>query len=180
MMTPRPLLSPASALLALAVAGAACSRPAPQTRFLNFDPESSAGALLTGWSSFEKTPEGDTFAWAQAREASVTVSASGPGDRLLRFRVWPFGWDGAPPQTVTPWVNDVRLATIPLVPGAHVYSTTSPGPAWRNGANVVKLEFAFAEAPKDRIPGGGDARTLAAAFDWVEIIPVGERSAPRP
>lgn len=88
----------ASALLALALAGAACSRPAPQTRFLNFDAESSSGALLSGWSSFEKTPEGDTFAWAQAREATLSVSADGPADRLLRFRTWSFGWRAPLPR----------------------------------------------------------------------------------
>jgi hypothetical protein len=180
MRSPVPLFPSASALLALALTGAACGRPVPQTRFLNFDPESSSGALLSGWSTFEKTPEGDTFAWAQAREAAVTVSASGPGDRLIRFRVWPFGWEGAPPQTVTLWVNDVRLETIPLDREPHVYSTTSPGPAWKSGGNVLKFEFAFAEAPKDRIPGGGDSRTLAAAFDWVEILPVGGERPRRP
>ncbi len=172
-------LSSLSALLALAL-GAGCSRPAPQTRFLNFDAESSSGALLSGWSTFEKTPEGDTFAWAQAREVTVNVSADGPADRLIRFRVWPFGWEGAPPQTVTPWVNDVRLETIRLAAGTRVYSATSPGPAWKRGANVVKFEFAFAEAPKDRIAGGGDSRTLAAAFDWLEILPVGAESPRRP
>ena len=170
----------ASALLALALAGAACSRPAPQTRFLNFDAESSSGALLSGWSSFEKTPEGDTFAWAQAREATLSVAADGPADRLIRFRTWSFGWEGAPPQTVTPWVNDVRLETIRLAGGTRVYSTTSPGPAWKRGGNVLKFEFAWAEAPKDRIPGGGDARTLSAAFDWVEILPVGGEPPRRP
>jgi hypothetical protein len=173
-------IAPASALLALALAGAGCSRPAPQTRFLNFDVESSSGALISGWSSFEKTPEGDTFAWAQAREATLNVSADGPADRLIRFRIWPFGWEGAPPQTVTPWVNDVRLETIRLAGGTRVYSTTSPGPAWKRGGNTLKFEFAFAEAPKDRIPGGGDSRTLAAAFDWVEILPVGGKGSPSP
>ena len=104
----------ASVLLALALTGASCSRPAPETRFLSFDPESSSGALTSGWSGFEKTPAGDTFVWAQAREAVLTVSAGGPADRLIRFRAWPFWWAGEPPQTVTIWVNDVRLETVPL------------------------------------------------------------------
>lgn len=170
-------------VLALALAGAACGRPAPGTSFFNFDAESTSGRLSSGWSSFEKTPAGDTFVWAQAREAALTVTAEGPADRLVRFRAWPLGWPGAPPQTATVWVNDVRLEAVRLEDGPRVYSVASPGPAWKSGANVLKFEFAWAEAPKDRLPGGGDTRTLAAAFDWLEILPAGEAgpapSAPR-
>ena len=170
----------ASVLLALALTGASCSRPAPETRFLSFDPESSSGALTSGWSGFEKTPAGDTFVWAQAREAVLTVSAGGPADRLIRFRAWPFWWAGEPPQTVTIWVNDVRLETVPLGDGPRVYSAASPGPAWKNGRNTLRLEFAWAEAPRDRLPGEHDARTLAAAFDWIEIIPASAEGSLRP
>jgi len=171
--TPRSLPS-ASVVLALALTGAGCGHPVPETRFIGFDPESSSGALASGWSGFEKTPEGDTFVWAQARETVLTISAGGPADRFIRFRAWPFRWAGGPPQTVTIWVNDVRLETVLLGDGPRVYSTTSPGPAWKSGRNVLRLEFAWAEAPKDRLPGGSDARTLAAAFDWIEILPASE------
>ena len=174
----RPLL-PASVLLSVALVGAGCARPAPETRFLNFDPESSSGALTSGWSGFEKAAVGDTFVWAQAREAVVTVSAGGSADRLVRFRAWPFGWSGAPPQTVTVLVNDVRLDAMTVWEGPRVYSVVSPGAAWKSGANVLRFEFAWAEAPKDRVPGEGDTRTLAAAFDWIEILPVGD-SLPAP
>ena len=103
----------------------------------------------------------------------MTVLAGGPADRLVRFRVWPFGWPGAPPQTVAVWVNDVRLEAMTVWEGPRVYSVASPGPAWKSGGNVLRFEFAWAEAPKDRVPGGGDSRTLAAAFDWIEILPAG-------
>ena len=164
-------LRSAPVLLALALAAGGCGRPAPETRFLNFDPESSSGALTSGWSGFESSAAGDTFVWAQAREATVTVSVDGPADRLVRFRLWPFGWAGAPPQTVAVWVNDVRLEAVTVQGGPRVYSAASPGPAWKRGANALRFEFAWAEAPKDRIPGSGDSRTLAAAFDWIEILP---------
>jgi hypothetical protein len=159
--------------LALALAAAACSRPEPRTLFLNFDAESSSGALTSGWSGYEKTASGDTFVWAQARETTLTVTVDGPADRLIRFRAWPFGWEGAPGQTVTVWVNDVRLETLTVWAGARVYTTASPGPAWKSGVNVLRFEFGWAEAPKDRVPDVADTRTLAAAFDWIEILPLG-------
>lgn len=162
----------AAPLLALLLASASCGRGAEETRFLNFDPESSPAALVSGWSAFEKTPAGDTFAWAQAREARVRVFSRGEADRIVRFRAWPFRWDGAPPQTVTVLVNDVRLETLTLADGPQVRSVVSPGPAWKPGENVLTFEFGYAEAPKDRIPGAADGRTLGAAFDWVEIVPV--------
>lgn len=170
----------AASLLALALAATGCGRALPETRFLNLDPESSAGALASGWSGFEKTPEGDTFSWAQAREARATVLADAASDRLVRFRAWPFRWEGSPPQAVTVSVNEVRLGTLTLGDGPRVYSLVSPGPAWKPGPNVLTFEFTYAEAPKDRIPGAADTRPLAAAFDWIEIVPLGgaERKGP--
>lgn len=168
----------ATPLLALLLASGACGRGGEQTRFLNFDPESSPEALASGWSGFEKTGTGETFVWAQAREARVKVNARGAEDRLVRFRAWPFRWEGAPPQTVTVLVNDVRLETLTLLDGPQVLSVTSPGAAWKRGENLLTFELGYAEAPKDRIPGADDSRTLAAAFDWVEIVPAAPPAAP--
>jgi hypothetical protein len=168
----RPARLGAAAALAAALAAAGCGRDARETAFLNLDPESSTGALASGWSGFEKTEPGDTFVWAQARDVTVRVFARGPGERLVRFRAWPFLWEGAPPQTVTVSVNDVRLESMTVWPGPRVYAATSPGPAWKEGENTLTFSFGYAEAPKDRVPGAADTRTLAAAFDWIEIVPV--------
>ena len=173
-----PLVRKCLAPALLAVSLAACSREPPrETRFIGFDPESSAGALAVGWSGFERTEAGDTFVWAQAREAQVRVVADGPGDRLLRFRAWPLWWEGAPQRQVTVLVNDVSLGTVALGDGPRVYRLDSPAPAWKGGENVVTLRFLWAEAPRDRLPGATDTRTLAAAFDWLEILPAGPPGA---
>jgi hypothetical protein len=169
--------APLLALLAGVAGVPSCRRGPEATRFVNFDPESSPSALISGWSGFEKTGLGETFAWAQARDATLRVFAGDPEDRLVRFRVWPFRWQGAPPQTVTLFVNDVRHETLTLADGPQVLSVASPGPAWKDGPNVLTFELGYAEAPKDRIAGAGDSRTLAAAFDWVEVLPA--TSAPR-
>ena len=36
------------------------------------------------------------------------------GDRLVRFRCWPFVFPGAPPQTLTLFVNDQRIDALTL------------------------------------------------------------------
>lgn len=157
--------------LALIALGSGCRR-APETRFLNFDPESSTGALVGGFSGWEKTGDGDTFVWCQSRVARVAVASGAGGDALVRVRLWPFRYPGAPPQTMTLFVNETRVESTEVPDVARVYSFATPRAAWRPGLNELRFEFGYAEAPKDRVPGGGDARTLAAAFDWVEIVPL--------
>jgi hypothetical protein len=162
---------PALVLTALAaLASGACRHP-EETRSLNFDPETTAGALGSGWDGFEKTDSGDTFVWAHGKEARVVVQSRADGDRLLRFRCWPFAYPGGPGQTLTLSVNDRRFETVPLSAEARVYAIQTPKAAWRRGANELTFAFAYAETPKGRVPGAGDERTLAAAFDWLEILP---------
>lgn len=165
----------ARALAALAaVAAVAACRPADETRSLNFDPETAAGALGPGWDGFEKTASGDTFVWAHGREARLVVGSRADGDRLVRFRCWPFAYPGGPPQTVTLSLNDRRIDALTLRGEPAVYALRTPKEAWRRGVNEIKLVFAYAESPKDRVPGAGDERTLSAAFDWLEILPARE------
>ncbi len=161
----------AAALVLPLLAVAACAPSGGGTRFLNLDPQSTGSELASGWSTFERTETGDTFVWAQAREARVALLADGPADRLVRFRAWPFRWDGAPAQTVTVSLNGVVLGTVPLGDAPGVHGLASPAPAWKEGENSLTFAFAYAEAPRDRVPGASDDRTLAAAFDWIEILP---------
>lgn len=156
--------------LALVLLVSACAR-VDETRFLNFDAESSGGSLGAGWSGFEKTAENDTFAWCQARQGKLAFQSRGGGDRLIRFRCWAFAFPGGGAQSATLFVNDARLESVPIAASPSVYTVLAPGAVFRNGANEMRFEFAYAEAPKDRIPGSTDDRTLAAAFDWIEILP---------
>lgn len=158
------------AVLAALASSASCRR-VEETRSLNFDPETTAGSLGPGWDGFEKTDSGDTFVWVHGKEARLVVQGRADGDRLVRFRCWPFGYPGGPAQTLTFFVNDRKIETLTLGGDARVYAIPTPRDAWKRGVNELKFAFAYAESPKDRIPGATDERTLAAAFDWLEILP---------
>ncbi len=162
----------ASAFLAAAAAVvfALSCRRVEETRSLNFDPETTAGVLGPGWDGFEKSETGDTFVWAHSKEARLVVNSRADGDRLVRFRCWPFGYPGGPAQTLTLFVNDRKLDAVQLTAEPRVYALPAPKAVWRRGANELRFVFAYAEAPKDRVPGATDERTLAAGFDWLEIL----------
>jgi len=161
----RASLAAAAALLAVG-----CGKELIETRSLSFDPETTAGALGSGWSGWEKGPDGDTFVWAQSRQATVRVLCKADGDRLVRFRCWPFRFPGAGPQQVTLFVNDAKIDSTILADPVKVYTFATPRAVWKPGLNELRLEFAYADSPKDRM-AGSDTRTLAAAFDWLEVVP---------
>ena len=118
--------------------------------------------------------------WGQAvRFGGVQFSSNyslQPG--FVTYPLLAIGGLATVPSTTEVLVNDVRLETLTLLDGPQVLSVTSPGPAWKRGENFLTFELGYAEAPKDRIPGAGDSRTLAAAFDWVEIVPVAAPAVP--
>jgi hypothetical protein len=158
-----------AAALSLACALSACRAP-DETRSFNFDPETTTGALGAGWDGFEKTELGDTFVWAHGKEAHLAVTSRADGDRLVRFRCWPFNFPGAPTQTLTLFVNDRKIDTLALGGEPRVYALAVPRAVWKKGTNELTFAFAYAESPKDRVAGATDGRTLSAAFDWLEIL----------
>lgn len=159
-----------TAVLAVSLVLTGACRSPEETRSMNFDPETTAGALGAGWDGFEKTELGDTFVWAHGREARLTVASRGDGDRLVRFRCWPFSFPGGPPQTLTLYVNDKKTDAVQMSAEPRVYAVAVPRAFWKKGANELKFAFAYAESPKDRVSGASDERTLSAAFDWLEIL----------
>ena len=166
-----------SLLPAFVLLSAGCARVV-ETRFLNFDAESSAGALGPGWSGFEKTAENDTFSWCQSKQGKLSLKIAGTGDRLIRFRCWAFAFPGSGAQSATVFVNDARLEVVPIAGDPRVYTILAPAAVFRKGDNELRLEFTYAESPKDRVPGSVDERTLSAAFDWIEILPPAPVAAP--
>ena len=141
-----------------------------ETRFLNFDVESTpADALGPGWSSFEGTRSGDTFAWCTARSCSVRVHVVSADNRIVRLRVRPFRYPGAPPQRATVSINDKPVSTLTLPEGDNVLTIGADRRFWHTGVNALRFDLAYAEAPKEHIPGTDDDRRLSIAVDWIEI-----------
>lgn len=127
--------------------------------------------LAAGWSGFESTPDGTTFAWAEGTEASLRFGPSTRGPRLIRIRAWAFGFPGAEPQLLSVLVNDCRVGRIVLPSESSEHAFPTPWSVWKEDGNVLRLRFSRADAPTDRLAGATDGRLLAAAFDRVSIEP---------
>jgi hypothetical protein len=146
--------------------------PADETRFLNFDPDSTPqGFLVSGFSGAETTQEGDSFRWCESSTVRLKVRNRGDGERLLRVRFWPFVYPDGPTQSVSILVNEQFVARHEMRPGPSVAEFRVPAKFWRKGDNEIRFKFKYAEAPSAKLPPSQDLRTLSAAFDWVEIVP---------
>ena len=90
--------------------------------------------------------------------------------RVVRFRAFPFGYPGAPPQRATVSINDKPVATMTVPEGESVLAFGAEKRLWHAGANVLRFDLAYAEIPKERVPGSDDNRRLSIAIDWLEIL----------
>jgi hypothetical protein len=145
--------------------------PPDESVFLNFDPESTGKEnLVEGWSTFESTPEGDTFVWCTRRTCTLRVFARESVSRRLRARVFAFAYPGAPEQSMTVRLNGHRLGVRAISSATTVVSLQAKGSSWRSGGNLLSFDFTYAAAPSERVEGSSDRRTLSVAFDWVELV----------
>ena len=62
--------------------------------------------------------------------------------------------------------GQVRVRAVELAPGWATYALDVQAGALKPGLNELDFEFAYARAPRD-VMASDDARTLAAAFDWL-------------
>jgi hypothetical protein len=145
--------------------------PLDETRFLNFDRESTPrGYLVSGFSGSEASEQGDTFQWCDSRVVRLKVTSRGDGDRTLRMRYWPFVYPNGPAQSISVLVNEnlVGERVMPALPSVATFHV--PAHIWLKGDNEIRFKFKYAEAPSLRAPPSQDKRTLSAAFDWLEIV----------
>jgi hypothetical protein len=139
--------------------------PMAETRLLAFDKQDST-RLLSGFSS----PEGegtDSFAWCEAKACVVSLYARPMADRMIAFHADPFTFANSPQQTVEPFLNGRSLGKVKM--DGPIVRVKAPLAAWHEGENQVRMQFGYAEAPKDHDPGTQDGRHLSAAFHWLVV-----------
>jgi hypothetical protein len=141
--------------------------PPVETRFLNFD-LASVSRLRSGFSRPESLPDGNSFAWCEAKSCSVTLTSYAAGDRVIAFHADPFRFPDAPQQTVKLWLNGKSLGSKKLVHGA-VTRFPAPHAEWKSGENELRFEFGYAEVPKEKTPDNPDDRHLSASFHWLAV-----------
>jgi peptidoglycan/LPS O-acetylase OafA/YrhL len=160
---------PALAIAAVAGYLGGSSR-VPESYFTNFSKESlHVHDSDSGWSAFEELPTGDSFVWCAAKTCTLQVRVSGDAKHILRMRLFAFGYPGASTQKVKVSLNQTLLGEREVPNQMSVLSFDPPANLWKDGANQLAFKFKYAEMPKRNIQGSSDVRTLAAAFDWLEV-----------
>ncbi|MCS6802665.1 MAG: hypothetical protein RMM58_00970 [Chloroflexota bacterium] len=143
--------------------------PAPLPRRVDLGTPLSAGAVGEGWGEDERGAGEIDLVWATARRAELWIPCP-PGAATIRLRLTPFVYPGMPEQRLRLRLNGRDLGEQALAPDWAEIEFDAPAEAWRRGANRLTFEFAAVESPA-RVLGTPDRRSLAAALDWVEIVP---------
>lgn len=161
-------------ILGVFVSSMARKPPPAETRFLNFDLQSRS-RLLSGFSRPEQLPDGNSFAWCEAKSCRVTLTSYATGDRVIAFQADPFRFPNAPPQTVKLSLNGKSLGSKKLVHGG-ITRFPAPQTQWKSGENEIRFDFGYAEVPKEKTPDNPDDRHLSASFHWLAVA---EAPAPK-
>jgi len=140
--------------------------PVDETALLQFDRESSARNLVSGWSGFESTSTATTFVWAVGFEAGVVFASSAVDSITIRARLWPFEAPGQV-QQVRALVNGHEIGVARLASGPQTLEAPASASALRPGPNLLVFQFAYALAPATVDSSSDDQRPLACAFDWI-------------
>ena len=146
--------------------------------------EDDATFLMEGWAEPEDD-RGVSFRWGVGDQSSFAVPLMGPrfvqpgqrqrlADFVLRARVSPFGFPGAPTQNLTLEVNGTALDHYELEPGFREYEFTVPHALLTRNLNTLTFRYRFARSPQE-LGTSDDARRLAVRFDYIRFVPIGQR-----
>jgi hypothetical protein len=131
--------------------------------------------LVEGWSAREQGGQ-RTFRWAVTTKSRLVVPLR-LGERVLRVRMAPFEFPGAPPQFVTVRIDGREAARLALHQGMRDYDVPF---TLATGRHPVHVEFLYTWARSPREVGvGKDPRPLAVQFDRVEFERIGRVGTPR-
>ena len=110
-----------------------------------------------GWDSVEvDSQDGAAASWATATESQLFVplrKVHPLAKYMIRLRVQPYRYPGAPPQQVSLAVNGAPLGEQLLSDGWQDVRWVAPGAVLVDGLNRLNLKWAYAEAPRKVAPG---------------------------
>lgn len=143
----------------------------PAVTRIEFQEGRDSERMVAGWSGFERTEDGLTFAWAVGTSASVRLGPESRMPHTIELRAWAFDFPGAPPQVAVVFVNGCRVAELRLSPAPSDYAIATPWSVWTDGTNMLSFAFSRADAPRDRVAGATDERLLSVGFDRILLRP---------
>lgn len=117
----------------------------------------------------------DAARWAIGRAASVIVPQETPGDRVIEIEMQPLKHPTLRSQTVRLLLNEAMIGEAVLDLPSGQYEFSAPKNRWREGVNVITLQFGRSNVPAE-LTGSSDRRSLSAL---VQTIRVSDHGSPR-
>ncbi len=126
--------------------------PVPKTLRLEFGDWPSAPYRGEGWGG-DELYQGAGVNWSTAPESRIFFPYQGRGDRKLSIHLIPFGYAGAPPQTMKIVLNETYMVgAYSLREEWQVLEATLPAKALRPGLNRLTLQFSRQAIPREALP----------------------------
>jgi hypothetical protein len=125
--------------------------------------------FLASWSGFERTGNGETYAWALGHEVSLILKCCKPRKQQLSIRLWPYPGMKGEPQQIRGLLNGQELGVAELTSGPQIISVATRRRHWHEGDNLLVLQLLQATTPAEVHADSTDKRPLAAAFDWLQL-----------
>jgi choline-sulfatase len=150
-----------------------------ETSFIDIGTPDARRHLTRGWSVDEEWPNGHTGAWSEGDVSWLDFYLQEARALTLVLRGHPYDVGSRRQQVVAVTLNDAPLGALALSGKRRRYEVAVPESATREGANRIRLAYAFTAAPADQHPASRDTRRLAVFWEAVELRGATESAAPR-
>ena len=119
--------------------------------------------LGEGWDAgSDEQPYGATANWVASETAELYVPLDVQQDITLRLAVAPLAYDGARQMLSVGFNDEPVLREHELAPGWQTVEVRVPAAATRQGLNRVRLEFAWAQSPREVFPDGASRALIGS------------------
>lgn len=125
--------------------------------------------IKKGWSKAEKWGEGFDVCWSDSSASELFLNLNDSSDYLVSLQVAPFDYPGAPPQTISIYVNEHFTKKLQLALEWKLYDFVIPSTQLISGVNRLKFVYGYVKRPCDVMPNNSDNRELGVAFDFLSL-----------